>query len=138
MSHYVECEPGFKDQQALIDALTATGFDRDQIEVHAESAALYGYRGLADPAANKNTRRGTSDSAEADVPCMRAEPTARRAVLPRLRESGLGHTGGQHTTLQNGFPQTVEVRCDSFDEWDVAHNKARFHVAAMCGLSKIR
>ena len=45
MSHYVECKPGFKDQQALIDALVAAGFDRDQIEVHAESAALYGYQG---------------------------------------------------------------------------------------------
>ncbi len=45
MSHYVECKPGFKDQQALIDALTAVGFDHDQIEVHAESAALYGYQG---------------------------------------------------------------------------------------------
>ena len=45
MSHYVECKPGFKDQQALIDALVTAGFDRDQIEVHAESAALYGYQG---------------------------------------------------------------------------------------------
>ena len=45
MSHYVECKPGFKDQQALIEALITAGFDRSQIEVHAESAALYGYQG---------------------------------------------------------------------------------------------
>ena len=45
MSHYVECKPGFKDQQALIDALVAVGFDRSQIEVHAETAALFGYQG---------------------------------------------------------------------------------------------
>ena len=45
MSHYVECKPGFKDQQALIEALVAVGFERNQIEVHAESAALYGYQG---------------------------------------------------------------------------------------------
>lgn len=45
MSHYVECEPGFKDQQALIEALVAAGFERDQIEAHAESVALFGYQG---------------------------------------------------------------------------------------------
>ncbi len=45
MSHYVECKPGFKDPQALVDALATVGFDRSQIEVHAETAALYGYQG---------------------------------------------------------------------------------------------
>ncbi len=45
MSHYVECKPGFKDQQALIDALVAVGFERSQIEVHAETTALFGYQG---------------------------------------------------------------------------------------------
>ena len=45
MSHYVECKPGFKDQQALIDALVAVGFDREQIEIHEESVPLYGYQG---------------------------------------------------------------------------------------------
>ena len=45
MSHYVECTPGFKDQQALIEALVAVGFERSHIEVHAEIAALFGYQG---------------------------------------------------------------------------------------------
>jgi len=45
MSHYVECKPGFKDREALIEALVAVGFDRGQIEVHQEAVALYGYRG---------------------------------------------------------------------------------------------
>jgi hypothetical protein len=45
MSHYVECKPGFKDQQALIEALVAVGFDRTQIEIHEETVALYGYQG---------------------------------------------------------------------------------------------
>ncbi len=45
MSHYVECKPGFKDQQALIEALVAIGFDRSQIELHEEVVPLYGYRG---------------------------------------------------------------------------------------------
>ena len=45
MSHYVECLPGFKDREALIDALIACGFERSQIEVHREAVPLYGYRG---------------------------------------------------------------------------------------------
>ncbi len=45
MSHYVECKPGFKDREALIEALVAVGFGRDQIEVHEQAAPLYGYRG---------------------------------------------------------------------------------------------
>ena len=45
MSHYVECKPGFKDQQVLIEALVAIGFDRSQIELHEEAVPLYGYRG---------------------------------------------------------------------------------------------
>lgn len=45
MSHYVECIPGFKDQQALIEALVAAGFERNQIEVHEETVSLFGYQG---------------------------------------------------------------------------------------------
>jgi len=45
MSHYVECKPGFKDQQALIEALVAVGFERNQIEVHQAAVPLFGYRG---------------------------------------------------------------------------------------------
>ena len=45
MSHYVECTPGFKDRESLIEALIAVGFDRSQIEIHEEAAPLYGYRG---------------------------------------------------------------------------------------------
>jgi hypothetical protein len=45
VSHYVECKPGFKDQQALIEALVAVGFSREQIEVHEEAVPLFGYQG---------------------------------------------------------------------------------------------
>lgn len=45
MSHYVECKPGFKDREALIEALVAVGFERSQIEVHQDAVVLYGYRG---------------------------------------------------------------------------------------------
>ncbi len=45
MSHYVECKPGFKDREALIEALVAVGFIRSQIEVHQDAVVLYGYRG---------------------------------------------------------------------------------------------
>ena len=44
MSHYVECKPGFQDQQALIEALVAVGFDRSQIETHGKAVPLYGYQ----------------------------------------------------------------------------------------------
>ena len=45
MPHYVECKPGFKDQQSLIEALITAGFNRSQIEVHEEAVPLYGYQG---------------------------------------------------------------------------------------------
>jgi hypothetical protein len=45
MSHYVECQPGFKDREALIAALVAAGFERSQIEAHEQAVPLYGYRG---------------------------------------------------------------------------------------------
>lgn len=45
MSHYVECTPGFKDREALIEALVAVGFDRGKIEIHEEAVPLYGYQG---------------------------------------------------------------------------------------------
>ncbi len=45
MSHYVECRPHFKDRQALVDALLAVGFSREQIELHDEAVPLFGYRG---------------------------------------------------------------------------------------------
>jgi hypothetical protein len=45
MSHYIECTPGFKDCEALIEALVAVGFDRGHIETHAEAVPLFGYRG---------------------------------------------------------------------------------------------
>jgi UDP-3-O-acyl-N-acetylglucosamine deacetylase len=45
MSHYVECTPGFKDRESLIEALVAVGFDRSQIEVHEKEVPLYGYQG---------------------------------------------------------------------------------------------
>ncbi len=45
MSHFVECRPGFTDLAALVDALVAVGFERDQVEVHEQSVALFGYQG---------------------------------------------------------------------------------------------
>ncbi len=45
MSHYVECRPQFNDRQALVDALLAVGFSRDQVEIHDEAVPLYGYHG---------------------------------------------------------------------------------------------
>jgi hypothetical protein len=49
MSHYVECRPGFKDREALVEALVAVGFDRSQIELHEEVVPLYGYQGDVRP-----------------------------------------------------------------------------------------
>lgn len=68
MSHYVECKPGFKDREALIEALVAVGFDRSQIEVHQETVVLYGYRGDERPQrAHVVIRREHVGSAANDV-----------------------------------------------------------------------
>jgi len=45
MSHYVECKPGFKDCEAVIEALVAVAFDRSQVELHQDAVVLIGYRG---------------------------------------------------------------------------------------------
>jgi len=49
MSHYVECRTEFRDADALVAALADIGFAADQIEVHAEPVALYGYQGDVRP-----------------------------------------------------------------------------------------
>lgn len=45
MSHFVECKTEFRDPQALVAALIECGFAADQIEIHQEAVALYGYQG---------------------------------------------------------------------------------------------
>ena len=46
MSHYVECTPGFKDREALIEALVAVGSrPQSDREIHEEAVLLYGYQG---------------------------------------------------------------------------------------------
>lgn len=68
MSHYVECLPGFNDRVALVDALVAVGFERDQIEIHDEPVALYGYQGdLRPQQANIVIRRQHIGPAANDV-----------------------------------------------------------------------
>ena len=49
MSHFVECQTEFRDPQALIAALVECGFPEDQIEVHEQPVALYGYQGDVRP-----------------------------------------------------------------------------------------
>ena len=68
MSHYVECKPGFKDREALIEALCACGFELNQIEVHEEAVPLYGYQGdQRDQRAHIVIRRQHVGSASNDV-----------------------------------------------------------------------
>ena len=45
MSHFVECQTEFRDPVALVAALVECGFPEDQIEVHDQPVALYGYQG---------------------------------------------------------------------------------------------
>jgi hypothetical protein len=40
MSHYVECQTEFRDVQALVAALKASGFEAHQIESHQEAVPL--------------------------------------------------------------------------------------------------
>lgn len=96
MSHYVECNPGFKDRAALIEALCTCGFDRDQIEVHDETVPLYGYQGDERPQrAHIVIRRQHVGSAANDVGWERmadgtyrawiSEYDARHRFLPEVQ-----------------------------------------------------
>lgn len=68
MSHYVECRPGFKDRAALIDALVAVGFERQQIELHEQPVELNGYQGdVRDQKAHVVIRRQHVGPAANDV-----------------------------------------------------------------------
>ena len=49
MSHFVECQTEFRDPQALVAALVELGSHENQIEVHEEAVALYGYQGDVRP-----------------------------------------------------------------------------------------
>ena len=68
MSHFVECRTEFRDPQALVAALSECGFTADQIEVHAEAVALYGYQGdQRDQQAHVVIRRQNVGSGANDV-----------------------------------------------------------------------
>ena len=47
MSHLVECQTEFRDQQALVAALVELGFQESQVQVHAEAVPLYGGQVIA-------------------------------------------------------------------------------------------
>jgi len=49
MSLHVECTPGFKDGEALIQALIAVGFDCRQIEIHQQAVLPFSYQGDVRP-----------------------------------------------------------------------------------------
>jgi len=94
-----KCTSGFKDRQALIEALVAVGFDRSQIEIHEQAVPLYGYQGsrsglpLFDYQTAKTAAREWQCVAAAGSDQRSRDGVPRRAQMPpRFR----GHMGSQH------------------------------------------
>jgi hypothetical protein len=105
MSHYVECTPGFKDREALIEALVAVGFDRSQFEVHEDAVVLYGYLGDERPQrAHIVIRREHVGSAANDVGWERLQDGSYRAWISEYDQR---HRFNE--TLQNRIKQEYSV-----------------------------
>ena len=112
MSHYVECKPGFKDQQALIEALITAGFERSQIEAHEETVPLYGYQGDERPQrAHVAIRRQHVGSGANDVGWERSEYDSRHRFNPevqaRIKQEYAYHAVSRQ---QRAMGRTVERR----------------------------
>ncbi len=84
MSHYVEIETQFNDQQALIEALTSIqgGWRLDQIEIHQTPQSLYGYHGdEREEKANIIIRRKHVGSAANDVGFALQDDGSYKAII---------------------------------------------------------
>jgi hypothetical protein len=122
MSHYVECTPGFKDRQALIEALVAVGFDRSQIEVHEEVVPLFGYQG--DERAQRahivirreHVGRAANDVGWERLPTERTAPgsASTMAGIASIRRYKIASSRSTPTTpsprQQRGMGRTVQRR----------------------------
>ncbi len=88
MSHFVECQTEFRDPVASVAALVECGFPEDQIEVHDQPVALYGYQGDVRPQkAHIVIRRQHVGSGANDVGWERQADGTYRA---RISEFGAG------------------------------------------------
>ena len=108
MSHFVECRTEFKDPQALVAALVECGFRADQIEVHAESVALYGYQGDVRPQkAHIVIRRQHIGAGANDVGWERQTDGTYRAWISEF-DAGVGSFNARQETAK--FNQAMQGR----------------------------
>jgi hypothetical protein len=92
VSHYNKINVVFKDAECLVKALMSVGYSRDQIEVHKEPVALYGYHGEVRPEmAHVVIRRNNVGSASNDVGFIVGEKS--QAIIS-------DYDRGSHFTMQ--------------------------------------
>ncbi len=108
MSHFVECQTEFRDPEALVAALVECGFAADQIEVHPEAVALFGYQGDVRPQqAHIVIRRQHVGSAANDVGWERQADGTYRAWISEF-DAGVGQYGHRRESAR--FNQAVQNR----------------------------
>jgi hypothetical protein len=116
MSHFVECQAEFRDPQALIAALVECGFPEDQIEVHDQPVALYGYQGdVRAQQAHIVIRRQYVGSGANDVGWEKQPDGTYRAWISEF-DAGVGPYAHRRATarfnraMQNRIKQEYAVR----------------------------
>ena len=93
MSHYTHLEVQIKDQDALVEALCdVQGWTKEQIEVHNEPTALYGYHGdKRKDLAHVVIRRKYIGGSSNDIGFFRKADGTFEAIISDFDRSSMGY-----------------------------------------------
>ena len=123
MSHFVECQTEFRDPEALVAALVECGFQQAQIEVHEETAPLYGYRGdVRAQQAHLVIRRQHVGSGANDVGWERQPDGAYRAWISEF-DAGVGPFAHRQATAR--FNETMQNKIRQEHAYQVISRQQR-------------